>query len=86
MHENEFKEIYSRYLSSGLSVKDFCYNEDLLESRFYYWQKKLKSFLPPRQSGFIPIVITDTTSSDSNPCDETTPQLCRYFLLEVLSV
>lgn len=79
MHENDFKEIYSRFLSSGLSVKDFCYNEDLLESRFYYWQKKLKSVLPSKQPGFIPLVITNSASSGSLPCDNEPLQTLPGF-------
>lgn len=37
----KFQEIYSRFQSSGLRVHDFCQNEGLYESKFYYWQKKL---------------------------------------------
>lgn len=82
MRENDFKEIYSRFLSSGLSVKDFCYNEGLLESRFYYWQKKLKDLLPSNQPGFIPLVITNTAPSCSNPCDKEALQTLPTFSSE----
>ncbi len=41
-NQNEFKSVYDRYKLSGLTVKDFCINEGIYQSRFYYWQKKLK--------------------------------------------
>lgn len=64
MYPSQFEAIYSRYQSSGLTVKSFCENEGLLPSRFYYWQKRMKHFLPPK-GGFVPIVITDTASMPS---------------------
>ena len=72
MHEEKFKEIHERYRHSGLTVKDFCHNEEIAESRFYYWQKKLKNDLSNRD-GFVPIVInpiseeTVTTSLSDTP-------------------
>ena len=63
MHEEKFKEIHERYRHSGLTVKDFCHNEGIAESRFYYWQKKLKNDLSNRD-GFVPVVI--------NPISEKT--------------
>jgi hypothetical protein len=38
----KFKEIYSHYETSGLPTKDFCMNEQITRSRFYYWQKKYR--------------------------------------------
>ena len=38
----QFEEIYSRFLDSGLTVKDFCSNEGLAPSKFYYWQKRVR--------------------------------------------
>ena len=37
----QFELVYDRFQSSGLPVKDFCQNECILESKFYYWKKKL---------------------------------------------
>ena len=37
-----FEVIYSRYESSGLTVRDFCATEVINEAKFYYWQKKLR--------------------------------------------
>lgn len=54
----KFEEIYSRYQSSGLRIEEFCRNECIVRSKFYYWQRKLrKSSQPP---GFVPVVFTGT--------------------------
>lgn len=52
----KFQEIYSRFQSSGLRVRDFCQNEGLHESKFYYWQKKLHSSRSEK-SDFILLVF-----------------------------
>lgn len=58
--QKQFEEIYTRYQSSGLRVKDFCRNECIITSRFFYWQRKLlkQGILPGQPAGFIPIVFT----------------------------
>jgi hypothetical protein len=53
--KEQFREIYTRYESSGLSVRDFCRNEGLAEAKFYYWQKKLSGLC--QCPGFVPLVI-----------------------------
>ncbi|MFH0894829.1 MAG: IS66 family insertion sequence element accessory protein TnpB [Bacteroidota bacterium] len=55
MDEKKFIEFYHRQKESGLTVKEFCSNEIIAPSTFYYWQKKLKS--RNRLPGFIPVVI-----------------------------
>jgi hypothetical protein len=66
-----FKELYLRYQNSGLSltVRDFCRNEGLSESRFYYWQKKLKQITPwvtEEQPGFIPLLLKESAGTPSS--------------------
>jgi hypothetical protein len=56
MTESRFKEIYHRYKATGLTVKAFCINEGIVESGFYYWQRRLRQYLPETK-GFVPIVI-----------------------------
>ena len=54
----QFEEIYSRFLDSGLTVKDFCSNEGLAPSKFYYWQKRVRpSNHPLVRNGFLPLSI-----------------------------
>ena len=56
----QFETVYDRYRSSGLRVKEFCRNECILESKFYYWQRRLRehNLRQGQPSEFIPIVFT----------------------------
>jgi hypothetical protein len=56
MSINHFKDIYRFYPSIGLTVKSFCGDEGLPESRFYYWQRRLRHCYPETEN-FIPLVI-----------------------------
>ena len=56
LNEKKFRAIYDEFLSSGLSVRDYCLNQHFNEAKFYYWQNKLKSDLPPKR-GFVPVVF-----------------------------
>jgi len=56
LNEKIFREIYAEYLESGLTIRAYCFNHQMNESRFYYWQKKLKNVLPA-SSGFVPVII-----------------------------
>ncbi len=33
--DQQFSEIHSRYVSSGLSIRSFCQNEGICEAKFY---------------------------------------------------
>jgi len=52
----QFLSIYEGFLESGLTVRDYCANQHIKESMFYYWQNKLKEQLPPKR-GFVPVVF-----------------------------
>jgi len=52
----QFLSIYEGYLESGLTVRDYCANQQMKESMFFYWQNKLKGQLPPKR-GFVPVVF-----------------------------
>jgi hypothetical protein len=56
LNAKKFKVIYNEYLSSGLTIRDYCANQQMNEAKFYYWQNKLKGQLPPK-SGFVPVVF-----------------------------
>ena len=60
----QFKLVYDRFLSSGLSVTDFCANECILHSKFYYWKKKLHEYYQLREqpSDFVPIVFSGSNT------------------------
>lgn len=56
LNAKKFLCIYNGYLESGLTVRDYCANQHMTESMFYYWQNKLKDELPPKR-GFVPVVF-----------------------------
>ena len=60
----QFELVYDRFQSSGLSVKDFCANECILHSKFYYWKKKLieQKQLKEQSSDFVPIVFSGSNT------------------------
>lgn len=58
--ESSFRELYEEYLESGLTVRDFCSNQDFAVSTFYRWQKILKEKHEPL--GFVPLVIDKRTA------------------------
>lgn len=64
MDEKKFIELYERQKESRLTVREFCSNEVITPSTFYYWQKKLKN--RQRLPGFIPVVIN--SSPAISPC------------------
>jgi hypothetical protein len=55
-----FEKVYDRFQSSGLKIREFCQNECILESKFYYWKNKLRkhNHRLEEQPGFVPIVFT----------------------------
>jgi hypothetical protein len=58
LNEKKFRAIYSGFLESGLTIRDYCFNQQMNEAKFYYWQNKLKGQLPPKR-GFVPVVFGD---------------------------
>jgi transposase-like protein len=58
LHTRHFKAIYNEYLESGLTIRGYCKNHQITESKFYYWQNKLKKDLPP-EKGFVPVVFEE---------------------------
>jgi len=64
MNEKEFRAIYSNYLESGLTIRDFCTNQSIHERKFFYWQNKLKGVLPPKR-GFVPVIFSSNQQKAS---------------------
>ena len=74
----DYKMVYSRYESSGLSVEQFCWNERISRSRFYYWLRKYRKltqkdvsimntagdgFSRKHDPGFIPVLLSSGNES-----------------------
>ena len=74
-----FQVLYEKYLSSGISVRDFCKEQGIREARFYFWSKKLKDHALQSiksDNQFIPIkpkVLELTSSSGIVPHEEPEP-------------
>ena len=56
-NDKRFRVIYADYLKSGLTIRDYCANQQMNEAKFYYWQHKLKGQLPQKKGGFVPVVF-----------------------------
>jgi len=56
-NDKKFRVIYADYLKSGLTIRDYCANQQMNEAKFYYWQHKLKGELPLKRGGFVPVVF-----------------------------
>ena len=59
--ESKFQELIRLQQTSGLTVKDFCSNEGIAYSTFYYWRKKLQG--NRGKSDFIPLVVKSSGST-----------------------
>lgn len=57
-NEKKFKAVYDDFLNSGLTVKDYCANQQMNEGKFYYWQNKMKCHLQPKK-GFVPVLLKE---------------------------
>lgn len=73
LNETKFRAIYDEYLESGLTVHDFCSNQHMNEAKFYYWQHKLRGFLPPKK-GFVPVVFEPNQFLQSSTSASTMPK------------
>ena len=77
--ESSFRKLYQEYLESGLSVRDFCTNQNFAVSTFYNWKNKLESnathpeFIP-LQVGNQTIVRTDKHTEVSLANEEVTSE------------
>lgn len=65
LNAKQFLSIYEGFLESGLSVRDYCENQQMTESMFYYWQNKMKGQLPPKR-GFVPVVFDNGKATRSS--------------------
>jgi len=59
MNESKFLEVYRRHQESGLKTKEFCSNEGIAESTYYYWFKKTKHKRSRQE--FIPLVVNPSS-------------------------
>ena len=58
--ESRFSELIRLQQDSELSVREFCSNEGIAASTFYYWKKKFQS--NPGKKNFIPLFVKSPQS------------------------
>lgn len=64
LSETQFRKLNQRQKESGLNIKDFCTNEGIAHSTFYYWRKKYNNSRD--KNSFIPLIINSTTQSSKH--------------------
>lgn len=52
-----FNRLLQEYQEFGLNVKDFCSNQGIAPSTFYYWKKKLEGTSQQQPESFVPLVF-----------------------------
>ncbi|PIQ30571.1 MAG: hypothetical protein COW63_09540 [Bacteroidetes bacterium CG18_big_fil_WC_8_21_14_2_50_41_14] len=61
MHKSDkYFELIRQQEASGFSVKEFCSNEGIAVSTFYYWIKKLRG--QSDKNDFIPLIVNHQQS------------------------
>ena len=66
-----FKQLYQEYQESGLNIKDFCANQCLAPSTFYYWRNKLEETSQHRPENFVPLVFDSNQSASDNRASQS---------------
>jgi hypothetical protein len=69
LSESKFLELYRRQQESGLTVKDFCSNEGITNSTYYYWHKKVRK--NNTRQDFIPLVVKPSGSLSTQSYDKS---------------
>ena len=54
-----FKPVYEAFLESNLTAREFCKKMDMPESRFYYWQKRIRNEAAKSNGDFLPVSINN---------------------------
>ncbi|HMP06195.1 MAG TPA: hypothetical protein PJ982_07600, partial [Lacipirellulaceae bacterium] len=62
--ERRWRDLMERHAASGLSVREFCRRESLIESAFYAWRRTIgerdeASHARRRAPAFVPAVVTE---------------------------
>ncbi len=84
LSETKFLELYRRHQESGLTVKDFCSNEVIGESTFYYWCKKLRKKNVAQD--FIPLLVTPPQAASPQSFIKSPPPIHENSNMEEASL
>lgn len=66
-----FKRLYQEYQESDLNIKDFCANQGLAQSTFYYWRNKLEEASHHRPDNFVPLVFDPNQQATDKRTNQT---------------
>ena len=72
LNSSKFLKLHERQKESGLTVRDFCANEGIAPSSFYYWLKKIKNEASGKR--FIPLVVKSAETSINQFTQSELPQ------------
>lgn len=78
LNARQFLSLYDGFLESGLTVRNYCANQNMTESQFFYWQNKLKAQLPPKR-GFVPVVFDNGNAIRSSQVPEPVQNRSKSF-------
>jgi transposase-like protein len=73
LSESKFLAFYRRQHESGLSVREFCSNEGIATSTFYYWYKKLR--VKGTNKNFIPLVVKPASPASHHSYNKNQPSV-----------
>jgi len=79
---SKFRELIRLQQESGLSVRDFCLNEGISYSIFYYWRKKLRD--GKNNGDFIPLVVKSNGLSRQSRANPTGQLAADPVLFELV--
>lgn len=64
--ESFWREVLARHTTSGLSIRAFCQQEQLRESAFYVWRRRIVrrdgATTTASTPAFVPALVTETPS------------------------
>ena len=69
--------VFETFSNSGLSVRQFCKNEGLNESGFYYWKKKLQASSYKSQNSYDDLPVESERKSSADFIRVSLPQNSR---------
>jgi hypothetical protein len=66
--EAYWRKVLKRFSANGLSVREFCQREQLMESAFYAWRRTIGQRDSERNSGpaFVPAFVSRASTDDTS--------------------
>ncbi len=80
--QSRFAELIRLQKESGLTARNFCANEGIAPSTFYYWHKKLSP--SKKGKGFIPIIVKPSESALTSRYDRGNQHQEEENLIELI--